>query len=67
MIIMKVAAYYSTADRPPYVWHDDSNRPTGKQIKDSDKKYGKPAGYTHYRDCNASFIIRCGVKASHLV
>ena len=53
MTIMKVAAYYSTVDKPPYVWHDDSNCPTGKQIKDSDKAYGKPAGYTHCKDCNA--------------
>lgn len=50
VIIVKGAAYYSTVDRPPYVWHDDSSCPAGKQIKNSDKAYGKPAGYTHRKD-----------------
>lgn len=37
---MKVSAYYSTVPRPPYVYHDHDNCPNGKQIKESDKRYG---------------------------
>lgn len=48
---MKVAAYYSTVPKPPYVWHDDSNCPTGKQIKDADKAYGRPVGFTYCENC----------------
>lgn len=49
---MKVQPYYSTIDKPPYVWHDDSDCPIGKQIKDSDKAYGIPVGYIYCRKCH---------------